>query len=152
MNSKLFAGMLGILFAILLPGTALAEEEENDNIQIDNPTTEIQIAITAANFVATSPEKENLDDEWVEISNKGSSDANLAGWTLTDEQNHTYTFPDFILAAGAKVVVRTGEGDDSTENLFWNRSTSIWNNGGDLAVLKDSEGNIVSLYPEVEEA
>ena len=101
--------------------------------------------------MATSPEKENLDDEWVEVTNKGTSDMNMAGWTLTDAQNHTYTFPDFVLAAGGKVVVRTGEGDDSAENLFWNRSTSIWNNGGDLAVLKDPEGNIVSQYPEKEE-
>lgn len=152
MNIKLFAGMLGILFAILLLGTALAEEEEKASTDIQNPSIEMQIAITAANFVATSPEKEHLDDEWVEVTNKGSSEVNLAGWTLTDAQNHTYTFPDFVLAAGGKVVVRTGEGDDSAENLFWNRSTSIWNNGGDLAVLKDPEGNIVSQYPEIEEA
>lgn len=144
MNSKIFAGMLGILLAIMFLGTALAQEENASTI-------ETQIAITAANFVATSPEKENLDDEWVEVTNKGTSDMNMAGWTLTDAQNHTYTFSDFVLAAGAKVVVRTGEGDDSAENLFWNRSTSIWNNGGDLAVLKDPEGNIVSQYPEKEE-
>ena len=148
MKHIIFTGMLGILLAIMSLGTALAEEE---NASITARTTDLQIAITAANFVATSPEKENLDDEWVEITNKGSSEVNMAGWTLTDAQNHTYTFPDFVLAAGAKVVVRTGEGDDSAENLFWNRSTSIWNNGGDLAVLKDPEGNIVSQYPEKEE-
>lgn len=149
MKKIIFTGMLGILIAFMSLGTALAEEE---NHSITASTTDLQIAITAANFVATSPEKEHLDDEWVEITNKGSSEVNLAGWTLTDAQNHTYTFPDFILAAGAKVVVRTGEGDDNAENLFWNRSTSIWNNGGDLAVLKDSEGNIVSMYPEEKEA
>jgi hypothetical protein len=46
--------------------------------------------------------------------------------------------------------VHTGEGDDDTENLFWDRSTSIWNNSGDLAVLLDPEGNMVSQYPEDE--
>ena len=148
MKRIIFTGMLGILLAIISLGTALAEEE---NASITASTTDLQIAITAANFVATSPEKENLDDEWVEVTNLGTSDMNMAGWTLTDAQNHTYTFPDFVLAAGAKVTVRTGEGDDSAENLFWNRSTSIWNNGGDLALLKDPEGNIVSQYPEKEE-
>ena len=57
---------------------------------------------------------------------------------------------DFALAAGAKVVLHTGEGDDDIENLFWDRSTSIWNNSGDLAVLLDPEGNMVSQYPEDE--
>ena len=143
MKKQLLAGIFGIFLAITFLGTALAEEENAS-------TTDLQIAITSANFVATSPEKENLDDEWVEITNKGSSDVNLAGWTLSDAQNHTYTFPDFALAAGAKVVVHTGEGDDDTENLFWDRSTSIWNNSGDLAVLLDPEGNMVSQYPEDE--
>ena len=70
------------------------------------------------------------------------------GWTLEDAQNHSYAFPDFSLAAGAAVKVRTGEGNDSATDLFWNRSSSIWNNGGDVATLKDASGNIVASYPE----
>ena len=143
MTTRLFAGMLGIVLAISFLGTALAEEE-NTSI------TDLRIDITNANFVAPSPEKENLNEEWVEITNKGSSDVNLAGWTLNDAQNHIYTFPDFVLAAGAKVVVRTGVGDDSAGDLFWSRSSSIWNNSGDLAQLKDLVGSVVSQYPEEE--
>ena len=59
------------------------------------------IAITNANFAAPSPEKENLIEEWVEISNLGTADVSLAGWTLEDAQNHTYKFPDFSLKAGS---------------------------------------------------
>ena len=140
MNTRIFAGTLIFSLAVLLLGTALGQE--------DNSSTDIQIAITNASFVAPSPEKENLNDEWVEISNKGTSDANLTGWTLEDAQNHTYTFPDFSLKAGAKVKIRTGIGDDTSEDLFWNRSSSIWNNGGDTATLMDASGNIVSRYPE----
>ncbi len=140
MNNRLIAGMLGISLAILFLGTALGQEEIS--------STDSQIAITNANFVATSPEKENLNDEWVEISNSGSSDVDLTGWTLEDAQNHTYTFSDFSLKAGAKVMIRTGVGDDTSEDLFWNRNTSIWNNAGDLATLMDASGNIVSKYPE----
>lgn len=90
------------LFAILFLGTALGQEE--------NSSTDSQIAITSANFVAPSPEKENLNEEWVEVSNNGSSEANLTGWTLEDAQNHTYTIPDFNLKAGAKANIRTGIG------------------------------------------
>jgi hypothetical protein len=140
MNNRIFAGTLIFSLAVLFLGTALGQEE--------NSGTDSQIAITNASFVAPSPEKENLNEEWVEISNKGSSDANLTGWVLEDGQNHTYTFPDFSLTAGAKVKVRTGVGEDTPVDLFWNRSSSIWNNGGDTATLMDASGNIVSRYPE----
>ena len=95
-----------------------------------------------------SPEKENLDEEWVEISNLGTADVSLAGWTLEDAQNHTYKFPDFSLKAGGAAKIRTGMGNDTSEDLFWNRSSSIWNNDGDVATLTDASGNIVSRYPE----
>jgi len=110
------------------------------------------VAITAANFEAASPEKENLNEEWVEISNSGTSDASLAGWSLEDGQNHTYSFPEINLAAGASVKVHSGSGTDTAKDLFWNRSSAVWNNDGDTATLKDAAGNVVSRYPEEAEA
>ena len=136
MNNRIFAGAL-ITLAVLILGAAMAAG-----------AAESGIAITNANFAATSPEKENLDEEWVEISNLGSADVSLAGWTLEDAQNHTYKFPDFSLKASGVVKIHTGMGNDTSEDLFWNRSSSIWNNDGDVATLTDASGNIVSRYPE----
>ena len=138
MNNRIFAGTLIFSLAVLFLGTALGQEE--------NSSTDSQIAITSANFVAPSPEKENLNEEWVEVSNNGSSEANLTGWTLEDAQNHTYTIPDFSLKAGAKAKIRTGIGNDTSADLFWNKKTPIWNNSGDVATLMDASGNIVSRY------
>jgi hypothetical protein len=140
MNNRIFAGTLIFSLVVLFLGTALGQGE--------NSSTDSQIAISNANFIAPSPEKENLNGEWVEVSNNGTSDANLTGWTLEDAQNHTYTIPDFSLKAGAKVVIRTGIGNDTSEDLFWNKNTSIWNNSGDVATLMDAAGNIVSRYPK----
>ena len=140
MNNRIFAGTLVFFLAVLFIGTALGQE--------GNSSTGSQIAITSANFVAPSPEKENLVEEWVEVSNNGTSDANLTGWTLEDAQNHTYTVPDFSLKAGAKAKIRTGMGNDTSADLFWNKKTSIWNNSGDVATLMDASGNIVSRYPK----
>jgi hypothetical protein len=140
MNNRIFAGAL-ITLAVLFMGAALAAG-----------AAESGIAITNANFAAPSPEKENLDEEWVEISNLGTADVSLAGWTLEDAQNHTYKFPDFSLKAGSAAKIRTGAGNDTSVDLFWNRSSSIWNNDGDVATLKDASGNIVSRYPEEEKA
>jgi hypothetical protein len=67
MNNRIFAGTLIFSLAVLFLGTALGQEE--------NSSTDSQIAITSANFVAPSPEKENLNEEWVEVSNNGSSES-----------------------------------------------------------------------------
>ena len=136
MNNRIFAGAL-ISLAVLFLGAALVQG-----------AAESGIAITNANFAATARKRRTWIDEWVEISNLGTADVNLAGWTLQDAQNHTYKFPDFSLSAGAKAKIRTGIGNDTSEDLFWNRSSSIWNNGGDAATLTDASGNIVSRYPE----
>jgi hypothetical protein len=144
MNNRIFSGAI-ISLVVLFIGVTLVVGE--------NSSTDIEITISNANFVAPSPEKENLNEEWVEITNNGDTDQNLAGWMLEDAQNHTYTFPDFDLLAGATVRIHTGTGSNSDEDLYWNRSTSIWNNGGDLATLKDASGIAVSYYPkEVNEA
>ena len=140
MDIKAFGGVLILALMALFIGVSLVQGETTD--------TESGIAITAVNFVAPSPEKENLNEEWIEIINNETVDENLAGWTLQDQQNHTYTFPDFNLKAGATVKIHTGEGSNTEEDLFWNKSSSIWNNGGDLATLMDPSGTAVSSYPK----
>lgn len=140
MNNQILARITVSALLALLMAAALALAETS--------STDSGIAITGANFVAPSPEKENLLEEWVEISNLGDMEEDMTGWTLEDGQNHTFTFPDFVLAAGSKVKVHTGSGNDTAEDLFWNRNNPIWNNNGDVATLKDASENVISSYPE----
>lgn len=134
-NGCLFSALL-----LLLTGLCWAQTEAD--------SADLQIMITNASMIAPTPEKENLDLEWVEITNQGEKAQNLEGWTLSDQQNHTYAFPDFILEPGESVKVHTGCGDDSSEDIYCNRSMPIWNNDGDMAILKDPSGRVVSTYPE----
>lgn len=136
MKNRLYAGAL-IGLVLIFMGAALVQGAD-----------ESEIAITSVNFAATSPEKDNLNEEWVEISNLGSADANLAGWTLEDAQNHSYSFPDISLKTDAAIKIHTGTGTDTAEDLYWNRSSSVWNNDGDVATLMDASGNIIAKYPE----
>jgi len=141
MSKRMLSGAFVALVLLFLSGTLVQGAEA------------IGVAITSVNFAAPSPEKENLNGEWVEITNKDTAAQSLTGWTLEDEGNHTYTFPEFSLNAGSSVKVHTGEGTDTTRDLYWGRSTSVWNNGGDVATLRDASGNIVSSYSgEAEEA
>lgn len=144
MNNMRFGGALAFALFALFLGAALVQGEESS---ADNGIT-----ISSTNFIAPSPEKENLNEEWVEISNLGGVDEDLTGWTLEDAQNHTYTFKSFVLNAGAKVKLHTGKGDDSGEDLYWNKNTPVWNNSGDVATLLDASENIIASYPKSEGA
>ncbi len=140
MKNRIYLWALLSTMLVLSLGLMLAQGETSG--------AQSKVEITDANFVAPTPEKENLNGEWIEIANGGEADENLAGWTLTDQQNHTYAFPDFNLLAGAKVKVHTGSGEDTDEDLYCNRSTPIWNNDGDTATLKDASGKAVAKYPK----
>jgi hypothetical protein len=111
--------------------------------QADAPAADL--AIGEVQFDAPGAEASNLREEWVEITNRGPITAGLAGWTLSDEANHVYTFPDHAtLAPGASLRVRTGIGDDDAANLHWGRRAAVWNNTGDTAYLRSPDGALVA--------
>lgn len=139
MKSLTYACILSALMALSM-GLASAQGGMD--------SIESNVVITDASMIAPSPEKENLDQEWIEITNQGEEDVSLEGWTLSDQQNHTYTFQDFVLLAGTSVKVHTGSGDDTEEDIYCSRNTPIWNNDGDIATLTDAGGNVVARYPE----
>ncbi|WP_331751305.1 lamin tail domain-containing protein [Streptomyces sp. NBC_00715] len=47
----------------------------------------------------------SLNQEWAEITNPTRHGVNLDGWTLADEDSHTYTFDPFRLADRVTVHV-----------------------------------------------
>ncbi len=84
-------------------------------------------------------------DQWVEIANEGTGSMNLAGWTLMNMENQTYSFPaNFTLEAGSIVKVHEGLGDNTAADLY--NSALQWSKEGDTATLRDAAGKIVSNY------
>ncbi len=87
----------------------------------------------------------NLKDEWVKVTNKGSSPVSMNGWKIQDEgSKHTYTFPSYTLDSGSTVSVYTEKGTDSAAELYWQLDDQIWNNDGDTAYLYDNNGKLIS--------
>jgi micrococcal nuclease len=105
------------------------------------------LTISEVRFDAEGDDNQNLNDEWVRITNQGGAVVELGGWVLKDTSaTHRYTFPDgFALDAGASVTVRTGCGADTATELHWcNEGSAVWNNSGDTAFLLDAAGNVVA--------
>jgi phosphatidylserine/phosphatidylglycerophosphate/cardiolipin synthase-like enzyme len=84
--------------------------------------------------------------EYVQIHNTSGATLDMTGWTLRDASNNTYSFPSFTLAADASVKVWTNSGTGDSANLYWGRSSAVWNNTGDTAFLRNAQGALVAQY------
>ncbi|MHC1631234.1 MAG: lamin tail domain-containing protein [Methanotrichaceae archaeon] len=90
----------------------------------------------------------SYEDEWAEITNPGMATQDFTYWTLVDEENNTYMFPEgFALAPDAIVKVHTGTGDDTESDLYLGNEEPIWDED-EMVILIDASGEVVSQFPE----
>ncbi|WP_436929031.1 lamin tail domain-containing protein [Halosimplex halobium] len=109
-------------------------------------TSSAGLAVERVHADAAGNDHENLNDEFVVFGNDGEAALDLGGWTVSDEADHTYTFPDgFSLAPGETVTLRTGSGSDTADTLYWGSDSAVWNNGGDTVVVT-RDGETVLRY------
>ncbi len=94
--------------------------------------------------VDADPAGTDLQSEHVRLINDGDNPVALGGWMLHDaaRRPHVYTFaPTVRLAAGAMLRLWSGRGSDDIGNVYWGRRRAVWNNTGDVAVLRDPDGD-----------
>lgn len=95
-------------------------------------------------FAELLPHPADGEREFIELWNPTDQDMDLTDWTITDAANTTFTFPQWHLPPGGRVVVWSG-GDGDGRGPAWSR-TSVWNNGGDTATLRDAQGTIIDTF------
>ena len=83
-------------------------------------------------------------DEYVAIRNDTNSNVDMTNWTLKDEprqgERQIFTFPQFTLRAYSTVKVITKFGTDDASNLYWDRTTEVWeDNNDDCAYVHEDE-------------
>ena len=129
-------------------GSADGTDDGSDDTDEENETTSVDPAaaleVAAINADAEGDDGENLSDEYVVFENAGDEPIELSGWTVEDEADHRYEFPQGVtLDAGARVTLRTGSGTDTDTDLYWGAGSPIWNNGGDTVILSNADGERV---------
>ncbi|WP_406841889.1 lamin tail domain-containing protein (plasmid) [Streptomyces sp. AHU1] len=85
----------------------------------------------------------SLNREWIEVTNTFRRSVNLDGWTLSDEDGHTYTFDHYRLAGRSTVRVHTGYGRDTYRDVYQDRRNYVWDNYSDTATLRNDDGRLV---------
>ncbi|MEE8389357.1 MAG: LysM peptidoglycan-binding domain-containing protein [Anaerolineae bacterium] len=86
----------------------------------------------------------NLATEVVVMGNQGGADS-LEGWTLSDAEGNTFTFPAITLFPDAQMRLHSIPGRSTPSDLYWGREAPAWNEG-ELITLRDRTGNVVDTY------
>jgi hypothetical protein len=104
--------------------------------------------ITVGPVVPNPPGEDVAGGEHVVIRSNRSAPTDMTGWTLVDfGERHRFTFErPFVLGGQRELRVWTGQGADDASNLYWGRRAAVWNNPGDVAILRNASGEEVGRY------
>lgn len=135
------AGAFGL--GIVDIGDAGSESPEDSAETEGSPEAGGEPNVVVSEIVEDPPGEPNEED--VVFENTGGGTADMSGWTVSDEADQTYTFPDgFTLEPGESVTLNVESGTDTESDLYWGSGNPIWNNGGDTVVLRDTQGRVVA--------
>ncbi len=151
MNSRrrlVYYLLINIFVSVLVAGSIIYYYDRNHHVECPA----VLVTVTApqgttgidVNIVGVSGAG-NLSDEQVVIQNNGTQQLDLTGWTLTDNQGNTYTFPRLTLFPGVKVQLHTTAGLDTPSDLYWDLSSPVWSSG-ELVALYDIQNIVRAFY------
>ena len=97
-----------------------------------------------------APAGNNLSQEHFTLKNSCSYSVDISGWTARDNATtlHIFTFPVFNLQVNAELSVHTGNGTNTSTDLYFRKKSPVWNDdGGDTLYLNTSNGTSVLICP-----
>ncbi len=100
------------------------------------PPTAINAQIEIVRVISAG----DITAEGVEIRNLGGV-VNMTGWTLSDSEGNSFTFPEQRLFTNGMVTVYTRVGQNTPIALFWGQSEAVWGDEGDAIVLANADGD-----------
>ena len=104
------------------------------------PPTAVNAQIVIANVMNWS----SVNTEAVEIRNVGNV-LNMQGWTLTNERDESFRFPEFRMQQGSLVRIYSRQGQNTPAALYWGRETPAWIEG-ETVTLADANGQVQATF------
>lgn len=101
------------------------------------------VRITKIHYAQTGT---NLDTEYIVFQNTTSTTQTITGWRIISSpstDNQAYVFPTTRIAPGATLVLYTGRGTNTATKRYWGSRVPVWNNSGDIAVLRNKAGTTI---------
>lgn len=89
----------------------------------------------------------DITEEGVSLLNTSDAVVDLTGWTLTNRQGETFTFPTTRFFPKGKLLINTRAGQNSAIVLFWGKSTAQWGGPNQVVTLTDANGVVRATFP-----
>ncbi|MCC7209491.1 MAG: lamin tail domain-containing protein [Anaerolineae bacterium] len=89
----------------------------------------------------------DITEEQIVIRNNSDAVVEIGGWTLSDANGNTYTFPDYQMFGGRSVLLYTREGENTPRALYWGLERAIWGDARQTITLRDRDGEMVLSIP-----
>jgi endonuclease YncB( thermonuclease family) len=119
--------------------------------QGDNSAPGIEMFV---NYDASGNDANNLNDEYIHITNTSTEDLDLSGWTVRSSARLNGTTIEIldgtVIAAGETFEIFVGSGVNSSNALYLGLTEPIFDNTGDVVYLRDNDLNIqaTQLWPD----
>ncbi len=89
----------------------------------------------------------DITAEGIELRNVSGGVILMQGWKLSDSSGHTFTFPEYRMFPGGRVMIYTRAGTNFPIALFWGQSRAIWGDPGQVVQITDVTGSIQASRP-----
>jgi len=113
---------------------------------LDTNDTLIGKVDMVVNYDAEGNDNDNVNGEWIKITNTSSSEINLQDYLIASDPigSDSYFFEEeTILEAGESLTLHVGTGIDSALTKYWGKTTSILANAQDRVTLSNLSGTII---------
>ena len=118
---------------------ALGESPAQDTGADQAPTAEATSTPVNAQFEIVAVEGlGDITAEGIRLRNIGDR-VDMSGWTLSDEDGNTFTFPVSMLFPQSELVIYTRSGTSTGDARFWGKDESVWE-AGETLTLSDEAG------------
>jgi murein DD-endopeptidase MepM/ murein hydrolase activator NlpD len=121
-------------------------------VGVNIPHTPVPVAISVMRWMGPHDET-NPNNEYVTLQIDpavyAGSKYDMTGMHLRNNEGDQYDFPaGFNIVAGVSVRVHVGSGANSTTDLYWGKSSGVFNNLGDCAELIYPDGSyyLIGFY------
>ncbi|MHC1598565.1 MAG: thermonuclease family protein [Candidatus Methanofastidiosia archaeon] len=89
----------------------------------------------------------NINGEYIILTNHTNRTICLSRWEIVNGDYIPYTFPEgYGLGPYETIIIRSGKGNDTKTELYWNSDEPIWGDLRGIACLYDSYGAQKDLY------
>ncbi len=106
------------------------------------PPTAVDAQVQIVEVIAPG----DVTREAVVLRNIGRN-INLTGWTISDAEGNTYTFPERNLFSNGEITLFTGIGGDNTAVVtYWGRDQAVWGEPGEVVTLSDANGVVQASF------